>query len=78
MPGQVLHGGDLICEGFARPLKVAPKAADAVAAPPAAADGAPTEAADAALAAPAAEGAADKVYQPPESDRRRRGVSGWT
>ena len=63
MPGQVLHGGDLICEGFVRPLKVAPKAADAAAAPPAAA---PTDAAAAAPAAPAAEGPADKVCLLPE------------
>ena len=53
MPGQVLHGGDLICEGFVLPLKVAPKAAGAAAVPRAPVAGAPPDAAPAAAAAPA-------------------------
>jgi hypothetical protein len=50
-PRQVLHGGDLICEGFVRALKPAAKARDAAAAPAAAPGAGVAAASDAAPAA---------------------------
>jgi hypothetical protein len=50
----VLHGGDLICEGFVRALKPAAKARDAAPAAPAPAPASGADAAAASDAAPAA------------------------
>ena len=69
---QVLHGGDLICEGVIKPAKAAPKAAEAAAAPAAAAPADQAEPAPAEPAGSAPQADAAAAPEPAAEARRPR------